>query len=76
MPVLPVRPGAGSRTITAHDGRFGRRECRWDAEIRVVASDGVWLVAPTLMLHYVTEHAYEPPPEFIAALTAGPFAPS
>jgi hypothetical protein len=46
-----------------------------DGGIRVVASDGTWLVAPTLILHYVTEHAYEPPPEFIAALTGADSRP-
>jgi len=47
-----------------------------DAEIRVVAEDGTWLVAPTLVLHYVTAHAYQPPREFIEAVTSGRFAPS
>jgi hypothetical protein len=46
-----------------------------DAEIRVVAEDGTWLVAPTLVLHYVTAHAYHPPREFIEAVTSGRFAP-
>ena len=29
-----------------------------DAEIRLVANDGTWLIAPTLILHYVGEHTY------------------
>jgi hypothetical protein len=33
-----------------------------DAEVRVVAKNGTWLVAPTLVLHYVTEHRYRPSP--------------
>jgi hypothetical protein len=44
-----------------------------DAEIRVVAKDGTWLIAPTLVLHYVTEHAYRPPLEFIEAVASGRF---
>jgi hypothetical protein len=47
-----------------------------DAEIRVGAEDGTWLVAPTLVLHYVTDHAYAPPPEFIEAVATGRFAPA
>jgi hypothetical protein len=46
-----------------------------DAEIRVVTKDGTWLVAPTLVLHYVLEHAYRPPPEFVEAVTSSRFAP-
>jgi hypothetical protein len=46
-----------------------------DSEIRVVATDGTWLVAPTLILHYVSDHAYRPPLEFIEAVTNGRFAP-
>jgi hypothetical protein len=46
-----------------------------DAEIRLVAHDGTWLVAPTLVLLYVTSHGYRPPPEFIEAVTSGRFAP-
>jgi hypothetical protein len=42
-----------------------------DAEIRVVGKDGTWLIAPTLVLHYVTEHAYRPPAEFIDAVSRG-----
>jgi hypothetical protein len=47
-----------------------------DAEIRVVGKDGTWLIAPTLVLHYVTEHAYRPPAEFIDAVSRGRFASS
>lgn len=47
-----------------------------DAEVRVVSEDGTWLVAPSLVLHYVTEHAYQPPRAFIEAVSAGRFAPS
>jgi hypothetical protein len=47
-----------------------------DAEIRVVAQDGTWLIAPTLVLHDVTAHGYQPPPEFIDAVSSGRFASS
>lgn len=41
------------------------------AEVRVVAEDGSWLIAPDLVLHYVTDHGYRPPEPFIEAVTAG-----
>lgn len=40
------------------------------AEIRVVAADGRRLTAPTLVVHYVRDHGYRPPPEFVEAVTA------
>jgi hypothetical protein len=46
------------------------------AEVHVVARDGRWLVAPNLVLHYVTDHGYVPPPEFIEAVTSGRVAPT
>ena len=45
-----------------------------DAEIRTVTNEGTWLVAPTLVLHYVTAHDYLPPPEFVEATLNGQFA--
>jgi hypothetical protein len=39
-----------------------------NGEIRVVGADGVTFVAPVLILHYVTEHHYSPPPPFIDAV--------
>ena len=45
-----------------------------DAEVRLLARDGTWLVAP--ILHYVTDHGYQPPQEFIEAVTSGRFAPA
>jgi len=45
------------------------------AEIRVVAADGGWLSAPDLVVHYVRDHAYAPPPEFVEAVLAMRIAP-
>jgi hypothetical protein len=45
-----------------------------DAEVHAVTSEGTWLVAPTLVLHYVTAHDYLPPPEFVQAILDGRFA--
>lgn len=37
------------------------------AEIHAVGADGVRYAAPTLVIHYVIEHEYQPPEEFVAA---------
>ena len=46
------------------------------AEIRVVAADGRRLTAPTLVVHYVRDHGYQPPEAFVEAVTAMRIAPS
>ncbi|MFJ8960717.1 hypothetical protein ACIRG5_15145 [Lentzea sp. NPDC102401] len=38
------------------------------AEIHAVGADGVRYSAPTLVIHYVTEHEYQPPEAFVAAV--------
>ena len=38
------------------------------AEIRVEGKDGITYAAPDLIYHYVIEHDYDPPPEFVEAL--------
>lgn len=40
------------------------------AEIHLVAADGRWLAAPTLVVHYVRDHRYQPPEEFVEAVKA------
>ncbi|WP_233580706.1 DUF7919 family protein [Streptomyces triticirhizae] len=42
-----------------------------NAEVAVVAASGGWLIAPTLVHHYVTRHRYRPPEEFVEAVLAG-----
>jgi hypothetical protein len=42
------------------------------AEIRVFGSDTKVYAAPTLIYHYVVDHRYLPPAEFIQAVLAGP----
>ena len=37
-------------------------------EIRVVGSDGVRYAAPSLVLHYLVDHNYRPPTEFLDAV--------
>lgn len=46
------------------------------AEIRVVTADGRLLTAPTLVVHYVRDHGYQPPAEFVEAVTALRVAPA
>jgi hypothetical protein len=36
-------------------------------EIRVTGANGITYAAPVLILHYVAQHHYQPPAEFIAA---------
>ena len=51
--------------------------CSWDddkwkdlgnGQIRVYGSNGHWYSAPTMIHHYVTDHQYRPPEEFIDAV--------
>ncbi|MEY9887179.1 hypothetical protein ABIA31_000808 [Catenulispora sp. MAP5-51] len=59
------------------DAVYGDRELfLGHAEIRVVTPDGRWLVAPTLVVHYVRDHGYQPPEEFVDAVKAMRIAPS
>lgn len=46
-----------------------------NAEIRVLAPDGRWLTAPNLVVHYIRDHGYRPPAEFVEAVTAMRIAP-
>ena len=48
--------------------RHGKRTSLGDAEIRVEAKDGRVYAAPNLIYHYVSEHDYDPPKEFVEAL--------
>lgn len=41
-------------------------------EIRVVSKEGVVYASPTLLSHYIEEHKYLPPQEFIDAVMEGP----
>jgi hypothetical protein len=54
----------------------GRRVLLGSAEVRVIAADGSWLIAPDLVYHYVTAHRYLPPEAFIEAVTARRVAPT
>jgi len=42
------------------------------AEIRVFRADGRVYAAPDLIYHYVTQHGYCPPPEFVSAMLECP----
>jgi len=44
-----------------------------DAEFHVTAKDGTRFVAPTLVIHYVIQHSYKPPDQFVEAVTRGAF---
>lgn len=42
------------------------------AEIRVFSQSGQAFAAPTLIYHYMADHQYRPPAEFVDALLMGP----
>lgn len=46
------------------------------AEIRVFSSSGKVYAAPDLLVHYILEHSYCPPGEFLKALQDGPLPPN
>ncbi|WP_217561224.1 hypothetical protein [Streptomyces sp. GbtcB6] len=52
----------------AESPRFGTRYQLGSAEIRVVSDDGTLYVAPNLIIHYISDHGYLPPAEFISAV--------
>jgi hypothetical protein len=39
-----------------------------NGEIHACGADGVRYAAPTLIVHYIEEHGYRPPEEFLAAV--------
>ncbi|MGK5641695.1 hypothetical protein ACSNOK_25745 [Streptomyces sp. URMC 126] len=65
-------PGSGSPGTVGPEGRTAPLG---GAEVRVVAADGTWLIAPDLVLHYVTDHGYLPPDDFVEAVLGGRDAP-
>ena len=46
----------------------GQKVSLGGAEVRVVAKSGEWMIAPDLVLHYVSNHSYKPPKDFIEAV--------
>ena len=55
--------------IKAPDERFNWSwERAGNGEIRVRSAAGITYVAPTLIVHYVSEHQYQPPQQFIEAV--------
>jgi len=55
------------------EAKYGKN-AQWanlgDGEIRVLGKSAVY-AAPTLIYHYVIQHQYKPPDEFIEAILAG-----
>lgn len=42
------------------------------AEIRVAGAAGITYAAPDMIIHYITDHGYRPPDQFLAALRRSP----
>ena len=55
---------------------LGKEFLLGSAEIRVFDPTGISFAAPNLLVHYVLQHKYLPPSEFIFALEHGPNADS
>jgi len=53
--------------------RDGERALLGTAEIRVLGHAWTTYAAPTLIYHYVTAHAYQPPAAFVTAVLLGPW---
>jgi hypothetical protein len=47
-----------------------KRAAYGHGEIHVAGRDGVTFVAPALIIHYIAEHKYSPPQDFIDAVVA------
>lgn len=56
------------RTRSVRAVRHGEDLLIGNAEIRVFGENGAIYAAPTLIYHYVLEHHYKPPGEFVRAL--------
>ena len=61
-PPLVKRSERGTPILDLKPGTYG------NGEIRVRCDNGVTLVAPVLILHYVIEHHYLPPRQFVDAV--------
>lgn len=63
----------GRRLDRFNDFKFmGEEKTLGSAEIRVFGKDGKIYCAPDLIFHYVFDHNYRPPSEFIEAVINGP----
>lgn len=63
-------PFCGVWGVVAHHGQEARK--LGSAEIRVVGRNNIIYAAPDLIYHYVADHHYRPPDEFIQAVLEGP----
>jgi hypothetical protein len=61
-----VRPEVGAGAVTVEVGAGATY--LGTAEIRVASDDGICFAAPTLIYHYVAEHGYRPPEQFVEAV--------
>jgi len=64
----------GSKNIVIHH-IDGEPFLVGDAEIRVFSAAGNIYAAPNMLLHYIINHNYMPPEEFLDAIISGPIPP-
>jgi hypothetical protein len=63
---IPVRPMLGAhRCELCHN-------TSWGNEIRIFGQGEIVYAAPTMIYHYVVDHHYRPPDEFIQAILTSP----
>lgn len=55
-----------------HSCQFCEDKKSGSYEIRVISNSGVYYACPVLIIHYIEEHKYLPPQEFIEAVMNGP----
>jgi hypothetical protein len=65
---ITVKPTLGAHRCDLCNGES------WGEEIRVFGQGEIVYAAPTMIYHYVVDHHYRPPEEFIQAVLDGPLA--
>ncbi|MDX6345501.1 MAG: hypothetical protein QOF84_291 [Streptomyces sp.] len=64
--------GTSGRPYPVKVSRLGGEILVGHGELRLrSASPGTWLIAPDLVVHYVTAHRYAPPAAFVEAVMVG-----
>jgi len=67
----PFPPCVDSNESATDADIDGRPVFLGHAEIWVRSPSDTWYAAPTMIYHYITEHRYRPPDEFIDAVLSG-----
>jgi hypothetical protein len=71
LPECPVEPDRFGRRHPPPVRRGKQTAYQGSSEIRVVGEAAIY-AAPTMIYHYVVDHNYQPPDEFVEAVLNGP----